>query len=487
MANHQQAMTEDILIVDDESDIRTLVSGILEDEGYEAREAADGDETLAAVSVRRPSLILLDIWLQGSRLDGMQILERLKQDHPSVPVVIMSGHGTIETAVQAIKLGAYDFIEKPFKADRMILRHQAGDRSRAAEAGERRAADARRQWPGADRPIDADQSAAPFHRPGGADQQPRADLRPCRLRQGDAGPAHSRPLAPRFRPVRRPELRLDVARAHGSGAVRRRGFGEGASPRKVGTFEAAHNGTLLLDEVADLPPETQGKIVRVLQEQIFQRVGGETRVDVNVRVIASTTRDLSEEIRAGRFREDLFYRLSVVPLRVPALSERRDDIPLLARHFMARAAESSGQRPREISEDAMAALQTYDWPGNVRELRNIIERLLIMAPGGVEDPIRADMLPAEFDAKFAASRRSERSSEIMGLPLKNAREIFEREYLLAQVSRFGGNISRTAAFVGMERSALHRKLKSLGIQGDDKPRLPATSGGRLRGPKAGRR
>jgi two-component system nitrogen regulation response regulator NtrX len=241
--------------------------------------------------------------------------------------------------------------------------------------------------------------------------------------------------------------------------------------RKVGTFETAHNGTLLLDEVADLPPETQGKIVRVLQEQVFQRVGGETRVDINVRVIASTTRDLSEEIRAGRFREDLFYRLSVVPLRVPALRERRDDIPLLARHFMVRAAESSGQRPREISEDAIAALQTYDWPGNVRELRNIIERLLIMAPGGVEDPIRADMLPAEFDAKFAASRRSERSSEIMGLPLKNAREIFEREYLLAQVSRFGGNISRTAAFVGMERSALHRKLKSLGIQGDDKPRL----------------
>jgi two-component system, NtrC family, nitrogen regulation response regulator NtrX len=200
-------------------------------------------------------------------------------------------------------------------------------------------------------------------------------------------------------------------------------------------------------------------------------VGGETRVDVNVRVIASTTRDLGEEIKAGRFREDLFYRLSVVPLRVPALRERRDDIPLLARHFMARAAESSGQRPRGISEDAMAALQTYDWPGNVRELRNIIERLLIMAPGGMDDPIRADMLPAEFDANFAASRRSDRSSEIMGLPLKNAREIFEREYLLAQVSRFGGNISRTAAFVGMERSALHRKLKSLGIQGDDKARL----------------
>jgi two-component system nitrogen regulation response regulator NtrX len=240
--------------------------------------------------------------------------------------------------------------------------------------------------------------------------------------------------------------------------------------RSVGTFEAAHNGTLFLDEVADMPLETQGKIVRVLQEQVFYRVGGRTRVEVSVRVIASTTKDLTEEIRHGRFREDLFYRLSVVPFRVPALKERRDDIPLLVRYFMKRVADSSGQRSREISEDALAALQAYDWPGNVRELRNIVERLLIMAPGGPGDPIRSEMLPAEFDSNLASPRRAERGSEIMGLPLKNAREIFEREYLLAQVNRFGGNISRTAQFVGMERSALHRKLKSLGIQSDDKPR-----------------
>ena len=472
MANHQQAMTEDILIVDDEADIRTLVSGILEDEGYEAREAADSDETLAAVSVRRPSLILLDIWLQGSRLDGMQILERLKQDHPSVPVVIMSGHGTIETAVQAIKLGAYDFIEKPFKADRMILvirraieaarlkRENEELRTRAGSGleliGQSTLINQLRH--SIDR-VAPTNSRVLISGPAGSGKEVLARLIHARSRRS-SGPfvvLNCASMSPE-----RMEVELFGVEGLAEGIV---------SPRKVGTFEAAHNGTLLLDEVADLPPETQGKIVRVLQEQVFQRVGGETRVDVNVRVIASTTRDLSEEIRAGRFREDLFYRLSVVPLRVPALSERRDDIPLLARHFMARAAEGSGQRPREISEDAMAALQTYDWPGNVRELRNIIERLLIMAPGGVEDPIRADMLPAEFDAKFAASRRSERSSEIMGLPLKNAREIFEREYLLAQVSRFGGNISRTAAFVGMERSALHRKLKSLGIQGDDKPRL----------------
>jgi two-component system, NtrC family, nitrogen regulation response regulator NtrX len=250
-----------------------------------------------------------------------------------------------------------------------------------------------------------------------------------------------------------------------------RGAFTGAHARKLGKFEVAHTGTLLLDEIGSLRLDLQPKLLRALQEREIERVGGSRAIGIDVRIIAATNAELRQAVAAGRFREDLFYRLSVVPLRVPALRERRDDIPLLARHFMARAAESSGQRPREISEDAMAALQTYDWPGNVRELRNIIERLLIMAPGGVEDPIRADMLPAEFDAKFAASRRSERSSEIMGLPLKNAREIFEREYLLAQVSRFGGNISRTAAFVGMERSALHRKLKSLGIQGDDKPRL----------------
>jgi two-component system nitrogen regulation response regulator NtrX len=462
---------QDILIVDDEADIRTLVSGILEDEGYEAREAGDSDQTLAAVSARRPSLILLDIWLQGSPLDGMQILAHLKEEHPSVPVVIMSGHGTIETAVQAIKLGAYDFIEKPFKADRMILVIK-----RAIEAARlKRENEELRMRAGSGLEL-IGQSALINQLRHAVDR-----VAPTNSRVLIAGPAGSgkevlaRLIHARSRRTGGPFVVLNCA-SMSPERMEMQLFGaegstEGLGSRKVGTFEASHNGTLLLDEVADLLPETQGKIVRVLQEQVFQRVGGQSRVDVNVRVIASTTRDLSEEIRAGRFREDLFYRLSVVPLRVPALRERRDDIPLLARHFMLRAAESSGQRPREISEDAMAALQTYDWPGNVRELRNIIERLLIMAPGGVEDPIRADMLPAEFDAKFAASRHSDRSSEIMGLPLKNAREIFEREYLLAQVSRFGGNISRTAAFVGMERSALHRKLKALGIQGEDKPRI----------------
>lgn len=466
-------MAEEILIVDDEVDIRTIVSGILGDEGYQSREAADSDAAFAAIEARRPGLVLLDIWLQGSRLDGIGILRKLKTEHPSVPVVMMSGHGTIETAVQAIQLGAYDFIEKPFKADRMILIV-----NRAMEAVKlKRENDELRIRAGSSSELVGQSTVISQLR------QSIERVAPTNSRVLVSGPAGSgKEVVARI-------LHLESRRASGpfvvincaSMAPERMEielFGVDGplisgdeSARKVGTFEAAHNGTLLLDEVADMPLETQGKIVRVLQEQVFERVGGGSRVEVDVRVVASTTRNLRDEIQAGRFREDLFFRLSVVPLRVPSLTERRDDIPMLARYFMERAAEASGQRPRELSEDAMAALQSYEWAGNVRELRNIIERLLIMAPGESGEAIRADMLPPEFDAKFSPASRSDRRGEVMGLSLRDAREIFEREYLLAQVTRFGGNISRTAAFVGMERSALHRKLKSLGIHHEEKPRV----------------
>jgi len=463
-------MADDVLIVDDEADIRALVAGILGDEGYQTREAGDSDATVAAITARRPSLVLLDIWLQGSRLDGIALLKQLKGEDPGLPIVIMSGHGTIETAVQAIKFGAYDFIEKPFKADRMMLVVR-----RAIEAAQLRReneelrlrAEAQPQLIGTSPVVhqlrQAIERVAPTNSrvlitgPAGCGKEVVARLIHLRSRraQGPFVVLNCASMAPE---------RMEVELFGVEGPI-----ADGDQPpRRVGTFEAAHNGTLFLDEVADMPLETQGKIVRVLQEQVFTRVNGRTRVEVNVRVIASTTRNLTEEIRAGRFREDLFYRLSVVPVRVPALKERREDIPLLARHFMNRAAEASGQKPRVISEDAMAALQTFDWPGNVRELRNIIERLLIMAPGAVGDPIRADMLPIEFDGSFSASRKSNRNAEIMGLPLRDAREIFEREYLLAQINRFGGNISRTAEFVGMERSALHRKLRALGVSSDQR-------------------
>src|SRR5437763_1599722 len=345
-------MAHDILIVDDEADIRMLIAGVLKDEGYATREAGDRGEALAAIQTRQPTLVILDIWLQGSELDGIAILRHVRSRRSQGPFV----------------------------------------------------------------PINC------------------ATMRPDRL-----------------------EIELFGCEATNNG-----------EPRKVGTFERAHGGTLFLDEVADMPLETQGKIVRALQEQTFERVGGSRRVEVDVRVVASSNRELSAEIAAGRFREDLFYRLNVVPIRVPPLRDRREDIPLLARHFMARGAEAARISPRDFGEDALAALQSYTRPGNVRQLRNVIDWLLIMAPGDSGEAVHADMLPNEITAIAPTVVKWDKGSEIMTLPLRDAREVFEREYLLAQVTRFGGNISRTAAFVGMERSALHRKLKSLGVFGNER-------------------
>ncbi|CAK0772291.1 Nitrogen assimilation regulatory protein NtrX [Azospirillaceae bacterium] len=464
-------MAHDILIVDDEADIRMLIAGILSDEGLKTREAADADQAFAEVARRRPSLVILDIWLQGSRLDGLQVLEKLKHDHPTLPVVMISGHGTIETAVSAIKQGAYDFIEKPFKADRLLLLVD-----RAIEDARLRRENAElRLRAGGDFELIGKSSAINHVRqsidrvaptgsrvlisgPPGSGKEVVARLLHAKSRRAD-GPFVGLNCA-----TMRPD-RLEVE-LFGT----EHGFEGG--PRKIGTFEQAHGGTLLLDEVADMPLETQGKIVRVLQEQTFVRVGGAHRVEVDVRVIASTSRDLPAEIEAGRFRQDLFYRLSVVPIKVPSLTERREDIPLLSRHFMTRSTEASGLVSRDFGEDAMAALQAYEWPGNVRQLRNAIDWMLIMVGGDPKEPIRADMLPPEIGAITPTVLKWDKGGEIMGLPLREAREVFEREYLLAQVTRFGGNISRTAAFVGMERSALHRKLKSLGVHGADTAKKP---------------
>ncbi len=463
-------MAHDILIVDDEADIRMLIAGILNDEGIKTREAADADQAFAQVAARRPSLVVLDIWLQGSRLDGLQILEQLMRDHGNLPVIMISGHGNIETAVQAIKVGAYDFIEKPFKADRLLLMVE-----RAIEASRlKRENQELKLRAGGDVDLigrsstinqvrqSIDKVAPTGSRvlitgPAGSGKEVVARLIHARSRR-NTGPFVGLNCA-----TMRPE-RLEMELFGTEAGV------DGAG-RKIGTFEQAHGGTLLLDEVADMPLETQGKIVRALQEQVFERVGGGQRVEVDVRVIATSNRDLQAEIEQGRFRQDLFYRLSVVPIRVPSLAERREDIPFLARHFMQRSAEASGLPVREFGEDAMAALQAYDWPGNVRQLRNVVDWLLIMAHGDPKEPIRADTLPPEIGAITPTVLKWDKGGEIMGLPLREAREVFEREYLLAQVTRFGGNISRTASFVGMERSALHRKLKSLGVHGSEKGKL----------------
>jgi len=460
-------MAHDILIVDDEADIRMLIGGVLKDEGYATREAADSTEALAAIHGRQPTLVILDIWLQGSELDGIAILRQLRTEMPSVPVVMISGHGTIETAVEAIKIGAYDFIEKPFKADRLLLLV-----ARAIEAAQLRRENAELRLraggelnlvgasPAVNQLRQQIERVAPtgsrvlISGAPGSGKEVVGRLLHARSRRSQG------PFVPVNCATMRPD-RLEIE-LFGSEAA------NNGEARKIGTFERAHGGTLFLDEVADMPLETQGKIVRALQEQTFERVGGSRRVEVDVRVVASSNRDLSAEIAGGRFREDLFYRLNVVPIRVPPLRERREDIPLLARHFMARGAAAARIQPREFGEDALAALQAYTWPGNVRQLRNVVDWLLIMAPGDAGESVHADMLPNEITAIAPTVVKWDKGSEIMTLPLRDAREVFEREYLLAQVTRFGGKISRTAAFVGMERSALHRKLKSLGVFGNER-------------------
>ena len=454
-------MATDILIVDDEADIREGVSGILSDEGHNTRTAKNSDEALAAIEARRPQLIFLDIWMQGSRLDGMQLLEIVKQQHPNLPVVMISGHGNVETAVQAIRLGAYDFIEKPFKADRLVL---VAERALETSRLKREVSELRTRAGATNRIIG------------------RSTIM-NQLRQviERVAPANSRIMvsgasgAGKELVVR--TIHESSLRASGPFVVLNAATitpesmeeelfgtegGDGRS-RKVGALEEAHGGTLYLDEVADMPKETQGKILRVLVDQNFQRVGGATRVHVDVRIISSTSRDLALAIEDGLFREDLFHRLSVVPIRVPALAERRDDIPDLVDFFMEQLSLTTGLPRRKVGDDAMAILQSHDWPGNVRQLRNNIERLLILTAGDPDSEINASMLPSEIGALVPATPNGAGGEKLMSLPLREAREVFEREYLVAQISRFGGNISRTAEFIGMERSALHRKLKSLAI------------------------
>ncbi len=459
-------MAHEILIVDDEPDIRMLVDGILEDEGYQTRQAGDSDAALAAFRARRPALVILDVWLQGSKLDGLGILAALRADAPDMPVVMMSGHGTIEMAVTAIQHGAYEFLEKPFNSDRMLL---VVKRALEAAALARENAELRLR-------------AGPETELTG-DSPPIMGLRaavekvaPTGSRVLITGPAGSgkeviaRMIHAQSRRADGPFVVLNCATLNPA-RFEEELFGieaTGEAPRRAGVLERAHNGTLLLDEISDMPLETQGKIVRALQESSFERLGGTARVRVDVRVLSTTNRDLAAEIAAGRFREDLFYRLAVVPLRLPALRERREDVPDLARLFLTRAAEHSGTPGRELSTDALTALQAYDWPGNVRQLRNLMDWLQIMAPGGATDLIRADMLPPEIGAAAPALFNADPSEDIMGLPLREARDLFETQYLQAQLLRFGGNISRTAQFVGMERSALHRKLKQLGVGGDER-------------------
>jgi two-component system nitrogen regulation response regulator NtrX len=458
-------MASDILVVDDEADIRELVSGILEDEGHRCRLARDSDEALKIIEERRPNLVILDIWLQGSRLDGLEVLSIIKRIHPDLPVVIISGHGNIETAVTAIKRGAYDYIEKPFKADRLVLvtlraleasqlkREVRHLKERSTQSGEM-----------------IGKSTAMNQLRSQIDRVAPTNSRILiRGASGSGKELVARVLHAKSQRADRPFVVLNAA-AMAPDRVEEELFGtedRTGGPRKVGALEEAHGGTLYIDEVADMPLETQGKVLRVLVEQKFLRLGGTQKVSVDVRIISSTSRDLEREMAEGRFREDLYHRLNVVPLRVPGLAERREDIADLIQYFVQQIAETSGLAARRIGEDAIAVLQAHDWPGNVRELRNNIERLMILAGGAPDTVITADMLPEEIGSNVPLPVNGG-AEHLMSLPLREAREIFEREYLLAQINRFGGNISRTAEFVGMERSALHRKLRALGVSSDQR-------------------
>ena len=454
-------MAADILVVDDENDIRQLVSGILQDEGYTTRTASDSDSALAAITARRPNMVFLDIWLQGSRLDGLQLLDSVVQQHPEVPVVMISGHGNIETAVAAIKRGAYDFIEKPFKADRLVL---VADRALETSRLKREVKVLKQLAP---LPSSVIGQSPPINQL----RQTVEKVAPTNSRILIIGPSGAgKELAARtlHKLSTRSEAPFVVINAAAITPERMEvelfGVEEGTGQaRKVGALEEANGGTVFIDEIADMPRETQNKILRVLVDQTFQRVGGNTKVSVDVRIISSTARNIEAEIAAGKFREDLYHRLSVVPVRVPSLAERREDIPHLVDYFMEQISQSTGLPKRTIGPDAMAVLQLHDWPGNVRQLRNNVERLMILAGGDVEVPISADMLPQDVGSMVPAMPTGNGGEQIMGLPLREAREVFEREYLVAQINRFSGNISRTSEFVGMERSALHRKLKALGI------------------------
>jgi two-component system nitrogen regulation response regulator NtrX len=452
-------MKADVLVVDDEVDIRELVAGILEDEGYSVRTAADSDAALAAIRARRPSLLVQDIWMQGGGLDGLELLDLVKSFDPDLPVVMISGHGNIETAVSSIKRGAYDFLEKPFKSDRLLLVVERALESASLKRENRR--------------LRA-QAIAPDGLVGrsAAAQQLRAlisKVAPANSRVLICGPAGSgKELVARLIHEGSTRAQGEFVAIGAAGMTPERmdlelfgEEGEGGQPKKIGVFERAHGGTLFLDEVGDMPRETQGRILRVLVEQRFRRVGGDNDVQVDVRVVSSTSRELRDDIAEGRFREDLFHRLNVVPVRVPGLTERREDIAELAAYFIDRIGDATGLPKRTLGEDAIATLQVHDWPGNVRQLRNNIERLLILASGDPDELVTAEMLPAEVAAAGAAGAMG--PERIIALPLREAREVFEREYLTAQILRFGGNISRTAAFISMERSALHRKLKSLGV------------------------
>jgi two-component system nitrogen regulation response regulator NtrX len=462
-------MPLDVLIVDDEADIREIASDILKDEGYTTRTAANSSDVFAKISERVPGAVILDVWLQGSDLDGLGILEILKSRYPQLPVIVISGHGNIETAVSAIRMGAYDYLEKPFKEDKLLLtlsraientklKHEnAALKKQNVDAVELiGSSSAVSQLNLAISRVAPTESRVMITGPCGAGKEVVAQMIHAKSRRKRS------PFivfnAAGYSPREQEEILFGREPALSSGGEAR-----------VGAFERAHGGTLFIDEVVDVAPEVQARLLRVLQQQHFTRVDGKHEVKVDVRVIAATSQDIHKAIEAKRFRTDLYYRLNVVPIDIPPLADRREDIPDLANYFMEHLTRQTGLPKRSLATDTLAIMQAYHWPGNVRELKNTVERLLIISAGETDTVIRPSALPHEVSsvAHVNVGGGDNLNETIIGLPLREAREQFERQYLLAQLNRFGGNISRTSAFIGMERSALHRKLKMLGIHNSE--------------------
>lgn len=454
-------MGKDILIVDDEPDIRNLVAEILGDEGFTTRVASTGEKALEEISIRQPNLLILDVWLGDPKYDGLKILELIKKTNPDLPIVMISGHGTVETAVKAIKLGAYDFIEKPFNTDRLLLVV-----SRALEA-----ANLRRE----NSYLKEEMSLSEFIGNSPALQHVRKTIEkvaPTNSRVFLLGPAGvgkeltARDIHSKSKRASGPFL-VFHCKAECEHSIEVQLFGAESTAntqRTVGFLEQAHGGSLFFDEITEIPLGVQAKLVRFLHEQTFKREGGSSKVVVDVRIIAATKYDMKPLIEAGHFREDLYYRLNVISLTLPALKDTLGDIPELVSYFVERLSRQASVPKRQFSEGALVLMKTYDWPGNITELRNVVERALILSPAANDTPVSPEELPPELRGGDISTLATENAPNFLSMTLREAREYFEREYLLAQVQKFAGNISRTASFVGMERSALHRKLRQLQVE-----------------------
>jgi two-component system, NtrC family, nitrogen regulation response regulator NtrX len=451
-------MKQKVLIVDDEVSIRQSLSGIIEDEGYGVTLAQSGEDALDKIRKDMPDLILLDIWMPG--VNGLAVLEEIKKLNPLVPVIIISGHGTIETAVKATRMGAFDFIEKPLSLERILVSIQnAIEFSRLEEEnsilrkkadrlcrmiGECAAVKNLREEIGRAAPTNA---TVLITGENGTGKELAARLIHLSSRRS------SRPMVEVNCAAIPEELIESELFGHEKGSF------TGAYERRKGKFDSANNGTLFLDEIGDMSHRTQAKILRIIQEQVFERVGGSHPIQVDVRIVAATNKDLRKEIELGRFRQDLYYRLNVIPIFVPPLRERLEDIPLLVENFADEIANESALGKKKIDSAIFPVLQAYSWPGNIRELKNFIERLMIMTPGQV---IRPDDLPADF--RNVPQTRNEEAIHFQHPTLKAARYSFERDYLMRKLEENGWNISVTAARIGLERTHLHRKMKAFGIK-----------------------